>query len=290
MTYFGHTIATNVPTFHKNGVGIGTGLTVDITQVNPTNGAIQNVVVNNPGVNYNLDDLLIIEQGFNMQPLDIKEVKPVGYGKIRPSDPGAGAFSVVHSDVTIQSINPINGHITLLLATADKPLIDNIRPHRIKKKLAYADSSLDELSPNLLSNIQNTYVDDSGNTYVSFTGYPSYSIQTTNRSVKVDKYEQDAVNEVFVANSNHTFLNGEEVFFEQEAETIGITDIEGNEIKSGKYYASVVGINSFRLAVTYEELQSGNFLRFIPPSDIACLLYTSPSPRDKRQSRMPSSA
>ena len=267
VSYFGHTIATNVPTFHKNGVGIGTGLTVDITQVNPTNGMIQNVVVNNPGVNYNLDDLLIIEQGFNMQPLDIKEVKPVGYGKIRPSDPGAGAFSVVHSDVTIQSINPINGHITLLLATADKPLIDNIRPHRIKKKLAYADSSLDELSPNLLSNIQNTYVDDSGNTYVSFTGYPSYSIQTTNRSVKVDKYEQDVVNEVFVANSNHTFLNGEEVFFEQEAETIGITDTEGNEIKSGKYYASVVGINSFRLAVTYEELQSGNFLRFIPPQD-----------------------
>ena len=26
------------------------------------------------------------------------------------------------------------------------------------------------------------------------------------------------------------------------------------------------------------------------PPDIACLLYTSPSPRDKRQSRMPSSA
>ena len=25
-------------------------------------------------------------------------------------------------------------------------------------------------------------------------------------------------------------------------------------------------------------------------SDISCLLYTSPSPRDKRQSRMPSSA
>ena len=28
----------------------------------------------------------------------------------------------------------------------------------------------------------------------------------------------------------------------------------------------------------------------VPDSNKACLLYTSPSPRDKRQSRMPSSA
>ena len=190
----------------------------------------------------------------------------VGFGKTIASDPGIGAFSIVHSDVTIESINPGNGRITLFKDGASKPLIDNKRPHKIKKKLAYADSSLDELSPNLLSNIQNTYVDDAGNTYVSFTGYPSYPIQSTNRSVKVDTFEQDVVNEVFVADTNHTFFTGEEVFFEQEAETIGITDIEGNEIKSGKYYASVVGINSFRLAITYEELQSSNFLRFIPPS------------------------
>ena len=29
---------------------------------------------------------------------------------------------------------------------------------------------------------------------------------------------------------------------------------------------------------------------FLIQSDVGCLLYTSPSPRDKRQSRMPSSA
>ena len=34
----------------------------------------------------------------------------------------------------------------------------------------------------------------------------------------------------------------------------------------------------------------GNALVEIPLEDDACLLYTSPSPRDKRQSRMPSSA
>ena len=33
-----------------------------------------------------------------------------------------------------------------------------------------------------------------------------------------------------------------------------------------------------------------NLFKPITPSFIICLLYTSPSPRDKRQSRMPSSA
>ena len=33
-----------------------------------------------------------------------------------------------------------------------------------------------------------------------------------------------------------------------------------------------------------------NLLRLEDGNDVNCLLYTSPSPRDKRQSRMPSSA
>ena len=42
-----------------------------------------------------------------------------------------------------------------------------------------------------------------------------------------------------------------------------------------------------------DDLFRGYFLGTVFPADllaIACLLYTSPSPRDKRQSRMPSSA
>ena len=35
---------------------------------------------------------------------------------------------------------------------------------------------------------------------------------------------------------------------------------------------------------------ASGFHLLIPPSAGTCLLYTSPSPRDKRQSRMPSSA
>ena len=35
---------------------------------------------------------------------------------------------------------------------------------------------------------------------------------------------------------------------------------------------------------------NGNEINLKSPKDSICLLYTSPSPRDKRQSRMPSSA
>ena len=40
----------------------------------------------------------------------------------------------------------------------------------------------------------------------------------------------------------------------------------------------------------YELLRASNELRKLARSNNNCLLYTSPSPRDKRQSRMPSSA
>ena len=36
--------------------------------------------------------------------------------------------------------------------------------------------------------------------------------------------------------------------------------------------------------------KAGSFMQLCESPDLACLLYTSPSPRDKRQSRMPSSA
>ena len=48
-----------------------------------------------------------------------------------------------------------------------------------------------------------------------------------------------------------------------------------------------IAISAFN-ALTFSPMLSGLLLRSTPPKD--CLLYTSPSPRDKRQSRMPSSA
>ena len=52
--------------------------------------------------------------------------------------------------------------------------------YQIRKKLTYIDSRFGITS--LLGNIQNTFVDSEKNTYVSFSGYPSFETTNTNRS------------------------------------------------------------------------------------------------------------
>ena len=56
-----YTTSTNIATtvVPNNGVG----LTVDITSVNPTTGAIQGVNINNPGLNYSVNDVITITGG-----------------------------------------------------------------------------------------------------------------------------------------------------------------------------------------------------------------------------------
>ena len=62
------------------------------------------------------------------------------------------------------------------------------------------------------------------------------------------------------------------------------------------FSARHIGITDADIASMLAELKFQNleeFLQSIVPESIldkSCLLYTSPSPRDKRQSRMPSSA
>ena len=48
--------------------------------------------------------------------------------------------------------------------------------------------------------------------------------------------------------------------------------------------------DGFNLTALLFFLSIGVLIRFVRARDWGCLLYTSPSPRDKRQSRMPSSA
>ena len=50
--------------------------------------------------------------------------------------------------------------------------------------------------------------------------------------------------------------------------------------ESGNEFASVVS----------EGVAAGDITSYVDTGSYICLLYTSPSPRDKRQSRMPSSA
>ena len=63
------------------------------------------------------------------------------------------------------------------------------------------------------------------------------------------------------------------IFIDNDIESIDFIDA----MKDGDVHNSVWAVEAIDMRVDY-----GN--------TVACLLYTSPSPRDKRQSRMPSSA
>ena len=59
--------------------------------------------------------------------------------------------------------------------------------------------------------------------------------------------------------------------------------------KKSKYNVAIVGATGIVGESLLDIINEKNFpIENIVP--LACLLYTSPSPRDKRQSRMPSSA
>ena len=71
-----------------------------------------------------------------------------------------------------------------------------------------------------------------------------------------------------------------------KAENIDLLKVEGFEYQSG------IGVSG---KVQDKKVQAGGFvllekLNITPPEDKDCLLYTSPSPRDRQKSRMPSSA
>ena len=63
----------------------------------------------------------------------------------------------------------------------------------------------------------------------------------------------------------------------------GFGDEREVSIKSGEQVINALKLNHSVEAICLED-------RMIPDWIQPCLLYTSPSPRDKRQSRMPSSA
>ena len=54
------------------------------------------------------------------------------------------------------------------------------------------------------------------------------------------------------------------------------------------YFGFAQGENAFEIATDAKKL--ANHLKFLPCKLNICLLYTSPSPRDRTRSRMPSSA
>ena len=74
-----------------------------------------------------------------------------------------------------------------------------------------------------------------------------------------------------------------------EARDLVIESIaSGIQSKGFQLYQPVIGNSLGETGAAYQQFLFGLFDEFAV--DLPCLLYTSPSPRDKRQSRMPSSA
>ena len=71
-----------------------------------------------------------------------------------------------------------------------------------------------------------------------------------------------------------------------------------NKIKKGDQVIVITGRDKGKTGEILQILDDGRVLvndiqlvkKHVKANPMACLLYTSPSPRDKRQSRMPSSA
>jgi len=120
----------------------------------------------------------------------------------------------------------------------------------IKKRLNYASSNFG--ITNLLSNIQNSFSDKDKNTYVSFSGYPSFDTQTTNRS---HKFQSTGIstNTSTITINDHNFINGEKVYLSLASDS-GLS--EGS---SGYYYVSVINNNNFKLSTSYPNLYNNTF-------------------------------
>ena len=120
----------------------------------------------------------------------------------------------------------------------------------IKKKLNYASSNFGITS--LLSNIQNSFSDTDKNTYVAFSGYPSFDTQTTNRSKTVAS-SGISTNASTISINDHEFLNGERVYLSISSDS----GVSGST--SGYFYVRVIDSNTFKLALNPSNLYRNTF-------------------------------
>ncbi len=120
----------------------------------------------------------------------------------------------------------------------------------IRKKLNYASSNFGITS--LLSNIQNSFSDTDKNTYVAFSGYPSFDTQTTNRSKTVPS-SGISTNASTISISDHGFINGERVYVSISSDS-GITGST-----SGYFYINVIDNNTFKLTLNPSNLYRNFF-------------------------------
>ncbi len=124
--------------------------------------------------------------------------------------------------------------------------------YQIRKKVTFIDSRFG--ITNLMGNIQNTFVDKDKNTYVSFSGYPSFETDTTNRSKQFNSSIGVSTNQGTFNIDNHNFLNGEEVYLELGKDLIYSRGSGLIGINTGFYFVNVIDSNKIKLSSTRSNL------------------------------------
>ena len=105
--------------------------------------------------------------------------------------------------------------------------------------------------------------------------------------IAIDKAKQVGTGWVSVKNSNHFGIAGYHAMMALEHDMIGMAMTNASALVAPTFSSEkMLGTNPIAVAIP-----AGNEPAFV--ADMAtttCLLYTSPSPRDRQKSRMPSSA
>lgn len=128
--------------------------------------------------------------------------------------------------------------------------LDSNAEYYVKKNLNFVSSNLNLHS--LLADIQNSFIDKDKNTYIAFSGYPSYSaLQTTNRS---KAFTSNSASSGVINISSHEFITGDKIYLEASSDITGIS--------SGYYYVNKLNDNSIQLFLSRLNIYSNNFLNF----------------------------
>ena len=119
-------------------------------------------------------------------------------------------------------------------------------------------------------------------TWISFAHYREINGYIGHHSFRSDRRGGGC--SVYVRNELRSFLLPDFTISNVDIESVGVF------VKGTKFELLVVGIyRPPHCSLIEFNIKLNEFLNATTPSK-SCLLYTSPSPRDKRQSRMPSSA
>ena len=120
--------------------------------------------------------------------------------------------------------------------------------YQIRKKISYIDDRFGISS--LLGNIQNTFIDNEENTYVSFSGYPSFETSTTNRSKIFNSSSGVSTSQHTLNINDHNFINGEKVYLKLGEDLTYSSGSGITGISTGFYFVNVINSNTIKLATT----------------------------------------